>query len=158
MKDNVCSLRAPFHAISSVSVIHRPAHNELWIGATYLQDFVSFPDDLFQPIESPFDAPAQLLLEKWMHPDGVNGGPRTESALVTFPVLLASQYSSWYSRGYPRCNCLENRLPMYCSCKRSSSVVIGYWNIYYPATSRAWSFPYRQHANEGLSSIVGVVR
>jgi hypothetical protein len=67
--------------------------------ATYLQpihqwDFMSSLNHFFQPLESPLDAPTELLLEKWMDPDDVNGGQRTENALVTFPLRLASRYSS----------------------------------------------------------------
>ncbi|KAH9984148.1 hypothetical protein BJV77DRAFT_1039271 [Russula vinacea] len=48
------------------------------------------------------------------------------SALVTFLRLPPG----WCIPEYPRYNCLEFRLPLYCSCKRSSSVVIGYLSVF----------------------------
>ncbi len=52
---------------------------------------MSFLNHFLQPLESPLDAPTELLLGKWIYSDDMKGGQHTESTLATFFRLLVGQ-------------------------------------------------------------------
>ncbi len=54
---------------------------------------MSFLDHPFQPLESPLDAPTEILLEKWMHPD--------DRMVGSVPKTLLSPSSLYWSPDIP---------------------------------------------------------